>query len=147
MRLKSGETITRIPLDRIGSDFSRAELRFDGLRPPVPSFEARVFLDESHPDARTPTDANPHFLGKQFFYGVGVPDSAPSAAVDPFDIVGGETQSSRREIRLNVTQRFRAYLAQTTPHEAPLAIVAVDHDGNEIAEPDLDLEGVSLVTT
>jgi hypothetical protein len=136
MRLKSGETVARIPLDRIGADFTRAELRFEGLRPPVPSFEARVFLDEPHPDAHTPTDTNPHFLGKQFFYGVGVPDA-----------VGSETQSSRREIQLNVTQRFRAYLAQTTPHEAPLCVVAVDHDGNEIAEPDLDLEGISLVTT
>jgi hypothetical protein len=138
MRLKSGETVARIPLDRIGTDFTRAELRFEGLRPPVPSFEARVFLDEPHPDARTPTDGNPHYLGKQFFYGVGVPDA---------DVAGAETQSSRREIQLNVTQRFRAYLAQTTPHEAPLSFVVVDHDGNEIAEPDLDLEGVSLVTS
>jgi len=146
MRLKSGETVARIPLDRIGSDFSRAELRFEGLRPPVPSFEARVFLDEPHPDARTPTDANPHFLGKQFFYGVGVPDTTPETA-DPFNVTGGDTQSSRREIQLNVTQRFRGYLAQTTPHEAPLSVVTVDHDGNEIAEPDLDLEGVSLVTS
>jgi hypothetical protein len=146
MRLKSGETVARIPLDRIGSDFTRAELRFEGLRPPVPSFEARVFLDEPHPDARTPTDGNPHFLGKQFFYGVGVPATTP-ATTDPFDLTGGETQSSRRAIQLNVTQRFRAYLAQTTPHEAPLAVVTVDHTGNEIAEPDLDLEGVSLVTT
>jgi hypothetical protein len=146
MRLRSGETVARIALDRIGSDFSRAELRFEGLRPPVPSFEARVFLDEAHPDARTPTDGNPHFLGKQFFYGVGVPDTASSVS-GPFDIAGGETQSSRRAIQLNVTQRFRAYLAQTTPHDAPLSVVTVDHDGKEIAEPDLDLEGVSLVTT
>jgi hypothetical protein len=146
MRLRSGETVARIPLDRIGSDFSRAELRFEGLRPPVPSFEARVFLDEPHPDAHTPTDGNPRFIGKQFFYGVGVPEPPP-AGVGPFDAAGGETQWSRRELQLNVTQRFRAYLAQTTPHDAPLSVVAVDHDGNEIAEPDLDLEGVSLVTT
>ena len=147
MRLTSGETIARIPLDRIGTDFTRAELRFEGLRPPVPSFEARIFLDEPHPDAHTPTDGNPHYLGKQFFYGVGVPDTTPSGPADPFDIAGGETQSSRREIQLNVTQRFRVYLAQTTPHEAPLSVVTVDHDGKEIAQPDLDLEGVSLVTT
>jgi hypothetical protein len=146
MRLRSGETVARIPLDRIGSDFSRAELRFEGLRPPVPSFEARVFLDEPHPDARTPTDGNPRFIGKQFFYGVGVPEPPPAGG-GPFDAAGGETQWSRRELQLNVTQRFRAYLAQTTPHDAPLAVVTVDHDGNEIAEPDLDLEGVSLVTT
>jgi hypothetical protein len=133
MRLKSGETMARIPLDRIGTDFARAEVRFEGLRPPVPSFEARIFVDEPHPDARTPTDGNPHFLGKQFFYGVGVPDA-------------GE-QSTRREIVLNVTQRLRTYLAQTTPHDAPLSVVAVDSDGNEIAEPDLDLESVSLVTS
>jgi hypothetical protein len=146
MRVKSGETVATVPLDDIGPDFERAELRFEGLRPPLASYEARVFIDEPYPDVRTPTDANPHYLGTQYFYGLGVADTTPEGGADVYDLAG-PTQSSRRQIKLNVTQRWRAYLAQTTPHAAPLSVVAVDRDGNEIAEPDLDFEGVSLVTS
>jgi hypothetical protein len=145
MRVKSGETVARIPLDQIDPDFQRAEVRFEGLRPPIPSYEARVFVDEPQANARTPTDGNPRYLGTQYFYGLGVPDPPP-ARDDAFRLEG-PTQSSRRQIPLNVTQRFRAYLRQTTPHDAPISLVAVDRDGNEIAEPDLDIDGITLVTT
>src|ERR1700694_579739 len=72
MRVKSGETVARIPLDQIDPDFRRAELRFEGIRPPVPSFEVRVFVDEQQANARTPTEGNSHYLGTQYFYGTGV---------------------------------------------------------------------------
>jgi hypothetical protein len=145
MRVKSGDTVARIPLDQIDRDFGRAEVRFEGLRPPVPTYDARVFIDEPQANAHTPTAENPHYLGTQYFYGLGVADESPEPA--GLYCLDGPTQSSRRQIPLNVTQRLRAYLRQTTPHVAPLSLVAVDAHGNEIAEPDLDLEGVSLVTS
>lgn len=145
MRVKSGDTVATIPLDQIEPDFSRAEVRFEGLRPPIPTYEARVFIDEPDANASTATQGNPHYLGTQYFYGLGEPDTSPGR--DDLYRLDGPTQSSRREIPLNVTQRLRVYLQQTTPHGAPLSLVAVDRDGNEIAEPDLDFEGVSLVTS
>lgn len=144
MRVKSGDIVARLPLDRIGTDFRRAELRFAGLRPPIPSYEARMFVDEPQANAQTPTEGNPHYLGSQYFYGLGVADG-PAESQNAYGLETA-TQSSRREIPLNVTRRLRSYLQGATPHVAPLSIVAVDHDGNEIAEPDLDLEEISLVT-
>jgi hypothetical protein len=146
MRVKSGETVARIPLDQFDPDFQRAELRFEALRPPVASYEARVFIDEPDADARTPTDGNPSYLGTQYFYGVGSPEPAPPPSPNLYG-VAGPTHWTRREITLNVTEPFRAYLRGTATHTAPLSLVAVDADGNEIPEPDLDLEGVSLVTS
>ena len=150
MRVKSGETVARIPLDQIDPDFRRAELRFEGIRPPVPSFEVRVFVDEPLANARTPTEGNSHYLGTQYFYGLGSPDPSPErTARERGDLfrLEGPTNYSRRQIPLNVTPRFRAYWQQTTPHAAPVSLVAVDRDGNEIADPDLDLDAVSLVTS
>ena len=145
MRIKSGETVATFSFDRIEPDFRRAEVRFEGLTPPVPSFAVRVFVDEPHANAHTPTDGNPHYLGTQHFFGLGVADQPP----DPGDAfrLGRASQSAPTQVPLNVTAGLRAYVAQTTPHDAPITLVAVDRDGNEIAEPDLDLEGVSLVTT
>jgi hypothetical protein len=145
MRVKSGDTVATIPLDHVDPDFSRAELRFEALRPPIPTYEARLFIDEPDANASTATQDNPHYLATQYFYGLGVEDTTPDR--DDLYRLDGPTQSSRRQIALNVTQRLRAYLRQTTPHAAPLSLVAVDRDGNEIAEPDLDFEGVSLVTS
>jgi hypothetical protein len=144
MRVKSGETVARFPLEGIDPDFQRAEVRFEGLRPPLTSYEARVFLDAASPNAATPTETNVHYLGTQYFYGLGA--AAPSGSESIYDL-DGPTQSTRREIPLNVTKRLRAYLQATTPHLASLSVVAVDEDGHEIPEPDLDLDGISLVTS
>lgn len=79
MRIRSGETVTTIPLHRIAPGFRRAELRFEGLTPPLRSFEVRVFAGEPNANARTPTTGNPHYLGSQFFYGLGVADERSGA--------------------------------------------------------------------
>lgn len=132
-----------VEVGALGLDFGRAELRFEALRPPMESYELRVFLDEPRPDARTPTANNPHYLGSQWFYGVGAP--APEPPLDSAS--AGPTQTSRRTIVLNVTPRLRAYLRDAAPHRAALAVVAIGKDGREIPDPDLDVEGVSLVTS
>ncbi len=142
-RFTSGNVVTTIPLSEIEPDFSRAELRLEGYRAPAGSFELRFFADEPQANARTPTQGNAHYLGSQYIYGSGVAEQ-PRGAENPFrldDIV------DRTPLRLNITDGLRAYLAQTTPHAAPVTGVAVDRLGNEIADPGLDYEGVSIVTT
>ncbi len=144
MRVRSGDTVATFSFDHIEPGFERAEARFEGLTPPLRTFAARVFVDEPHPDAQTPTDGNIHYLGTQNFYGLGVPDVAP----DPNDAykLGRASQSAPTMVPLNITQRFRDYLAQATPHAAPITLVAVDRTGAEIPDPGLEIEGFSIVT-
>jgi hypothetical protein len=132
MLVRSGEILARFPLDQIDPDFHRAEVRFEGLRPPISSFEARLFLDEDAPTAATPTEGNPHYLGSEWFYGLG--------AEQPL-------QSERQPVVLNVTAGLRRYLGASGRRDGALRIVTVDDDGREIAAPELDVEGISLVTT
>lgn len=119
-RIKSGDIAARLPLRDIEPNFRRAELRFEGIKPPVATFSVRVLADE-------------HCLGTQYLYGLGVADEASDA--------------ERTEIRLNITEGLRAYLAQAAPPETAIRLVALDRHGREIPEPELDLEGVSVVTT
>ena len=143
-RIKSGATVATFPSDRIEPGFQRAEARFEGLRPPLQTYAVRVFADEPNANASTPTEGNPHYLGTQHFYGLGVADAPPDAG-DPYAL-GRASQSARTQVPLNVTRGLRDYLAQASPHAVPITVVAVDRDGNEIAEPDLDIEGFSIVT-
>ncbi len=144
-RVKSGDTVATFDFGRIEPGFRRAEARFEGLRPPVDTFSVRVFADEPHANASTPTEGNSRYLGTQNFYGLGTADVEPDPS-DPYRL-GRASQSARTQVPLNVTRGLGAYLAQTTPHAAPITLVAVDRDGNEIPEPDLDQEGLSIVTS
>jgi hypothetical protein len=56
------------------------------------------------------------------------------------------SQSAPTEVPLNVTEGLRRFIAETKADAVPITLVAVDRNGNEIADPDLKLEGVSLVT-
>jgi tyrosinase len=143
-RVKSGATVATFSLDQLEPGFRRAEARFEGLRPPVATYSVRVFADEPNANASTPTDGNPHYLGTQHFYGLGVADVPPDPS-DPYRL-GRASQSARTRVPLNVTKGMRAYLAQAKPQPVPITLVAVDRDGKEIPEPDLDLEGFSIVT-
>jgi hypothetical protein len=111
--------------------FARAELRLEGLKPPVESFEARFFADDPEAGAHTPTYGNPHFLASQFFYGLGVANQAAS-------------QSAPTEVRVNITDGLRRFLAIAPRAKFSVSVVAIDRQGNLIAEPDLDLEGVTF---
>jgi hypothetical protein len=133
-RFRSGDVVATVPLERIEPDFARAELRLEGYRAPSRSFELRFFADEPQANARTPTRGNPRYLGSQYVYGAGAYGAGPE-------------EDDRTPLRLNITDGLRAYLAQTTPHEAPVTAVSVDRHGDEIADPGLDFEGVSVVTT
>jgi hypothetical protein len=145
-RIKSGDIVARFSLDGIEPDFHRAELRLEGLIPPVETFCMRVFADDPHANGKTPTEGNPHYLGAQYFYGLGDADEAYDGQNAAFRL-GRESQSKPTELRLNITLGLRAYLAQATRHEAPISLVTVDRHGHEILEPDLHFEGVLIVTT
>lgn len=117
--------------------FSRAELRFEGLLPPDQSFEIRVFLNEPGASSKTPTEGNPHYVGSQYFYGVGSTST-----------VGDATERAQQrvptQIPLNITAGLQAFLAQTCAKEGVVTLVAVDPAGREIQEPELRFEKLSL---
>jgi hypothetical protein len=142
MLVKSGETIATVPRDSVRVGFTRAELRLEGLKPPVDSFEARFFAGEPNANAQTPTYGNPHYLGTQFFYGLGVPDENP--VPQRLYSIDRASQSERTEVRLNVTPGLRNYLQSCADPAFPVTVVAVDRDGTEIPNPDLDVEGISI---
>ena len=127
--LRSGATVTSFALAEIEPDFARAEVRFEGLIPPARSFELRVFAGAPNADARTATEGNPHYLGSQWFYGVGGDGGGGDG--------GGETdgagdrgqQFAPTQIRLNVTEGLRALLAGGETGALPVTLVAVDRDG------------------
>ena len=141
--LKSGATVASFSLDKLEPEFERGELRFEGVTMPRDSFDVRAFLDEPHANAKTPTEENPHYLGTQSFYGLG-PEAEKYA---PGARERGEGQFAPQEVRLNVTDRLRAFIAKTGRKNVPVTLVAVDGEGKEIAEPGLHFEGLSLVTT
>ncbi|HEV3089491.1 MAG TPA: hypothetical protein VGX96_19975 [Candidatus Elarobacter sp.] len=148
--LKSGAPVASFPVGELGSDFQRGEVRFDGLTLPSRSFEVRVFLDEPNANAQTPTEGNPKYLGTQYFYGVGPGSSAGAgAALESAKPHSGSRnrQLAPTQIKLNVTDKLRTFAAQAENSHVPMTLVAVDHDGNEIAEPGLNFEGLSLVTS
>ena len=145
MLVKSRDVLATIPLDAITSGFERAEVRLEGLKPPVQSFEARFFAGEPDAGAQTATYGNPHFLGSQFFYGLGVADTGN--APDDLYRIDRASQSERTQVRVNVTSGLRAFLARASGQSFPLTVVTADRDGAEILDPDLDVEGVSLQVT
>jgi len=132
VRVTSGQTLAAVRLAEIPADFARAELRLEGLEPPVESFEARFFADEPEAGAQTPTFGNPHFLASQFFYGLGGANQAPASQLAP------------TEIRINITDGLRRFLATGPRAEFSVSVVAIDRQGNLIAEPDLNLESVTV---
>ena len=145
--LRSGATVTSLPLSGLDRDFKRAELRFEGVTPPVGSFELRAFVGDPHAGASTPIENNPHYIGSEYFYGVGEEPPAPSPESRTADEASLEQKFEPTQIRLNVTEPLRTFLSQAPSPETPLTLVAVDRDGHEIPEPGLRFEGVSIVTT
>lgn len=141
--LKSGTSVTSFALDKIEPAFTRAEVRFDGLTPPQDSFEVRIFLGEPNASAKTPVTGNPHYIGSHYFYGLG----AAAAANAPEDRRRGTGQFAPAQIRVNVTEELRAYVARSADANVPVTLVAVDQSGREIAEPSLSFESLSLVTS
>ena len=141
--LKSGTQAATFALEGIGSDFERADVRFEGLIPPEQSFEVRVFLDEPSANARTETDGNPHYLGSQYFYGAGS-SRAPRGSQES---AARDKQLAATDIRLNVTSGLRRFLSTAKNASAPVTLVAVDDDGKEIPDPGLRFDRLSLATT
>ncbi len=146
--LRSGAAVASFALENVEPDFNRAELRFEGLTLPEESFELRVFAGAPAADAATPTDANPHYLGSQWFFGhgacVGAPGHCEVVERDIFDLRPKHHYYPVR-VRLNVTRRLRALVLQQVSGTLPVVLVAVDPDGKEIAEPGLRFEGLTLV--
>lgn len=150
--LRSGATVASFSPDGIELDFNRAEVRFEGLTLPGDSFELRVFAGDAKASAATPTDDNPAYLGSQFFFGhgecTGAEGHCDPVERDIFDVRPRHHYYPVR-VRLNVTRRLRALLLRAYEGRAseplPLTLVAVDPDGNELGEPGLRFEGLTIV--
>jgi len=150
--LASGTTISSFALHTLDKDFSRAEVRFEGLTPPDDSFEVRVFVNTPKASARTRTDGNPNYLGSQHFFGhggcFGADGHCDPKPRDIFDLRPKHHFDPIR-VRLNVTKPLRDLVRSKDvgTKDAPVTLVVVDRDGTEIPQSGLHFEGFSLVLT
>jgi tyrosinase len=150
--LASGTTISHFALHTLEKDFTRAEVRFEGLTPPDDSFEVRVFVNEPKATAKTATDGNKNYLGSQHFFGhggcFGAPGHCEPAPRDIFDL-RPKHHYDPIYVRLNVTKPLRALVnsKEAGTKDAPVTLVVVDRDGKEIKDSGLHFEGFSLVLT
>jgi tyrosinase len=151
--LRSGVAIASFPLLTLDRDFSRAELRFQGLTPPEDSFAIRVFADVEAVDADTAIDDNPHYLGTRYFFGHGECGGAPGhCEVVPRDIydLRPAHHYAPATVRLDITRQLKAFLARRkAPAEGsgnvPITLVVIGRDGKEIVESEVYFEGLSVV--
>jgi tyrosinase len=156
--LYSGREVAHFPIYSTEPDFSRAEVRFEGCTPPKDSFAVHIFADEAKADANTQTDGNPHYLGTWHFFGHGRCIGAEGHC----DVVKRDVYDLRlphhyepQQVRVDVTKRLKELIADgrakglptkdNPAGNAPIALVAVDRMGNEIADPGLHFEGLSVV--
>lgn len=146
--LLSGSVVASFALDRIAPNFNRAEVRFEGLTLPEKTFELRIFANEPNADASTATLSNPHYLGSQFFFGhggcFGAPGHCEPVDRDIFDL-RPKHHYAPVKIRLNVTERLRASIAQLAPRRVGITLVAVGSDGKDLSDPGLHFEGLTFV--
>jgi tyrosinase len=151
--LRSGVPVASFPLRTLDPDFTRAELRFQGLTPPEDSFAIHVFADVNAPDANTATDDNPNYLGTRYFFGHGECGGAPGhCEVVPRDIydLRPAHHYAPVTVRLDITRRLKAFIAtrkapvKGSGNEA-ITLVVIGRDGQEISEPALYFEGLSIV--
>jgi tyrosinase len=152
--LRSRATVAHFPLYTIDpEDFSRADVRFEGLTPPEDSFAVRVFADQDDATAQTPTEGNPHFLGTRFFFGHGECGGADGHCDPvPRDIFDLRPQHhyAPRQIHVNVTKRLKKLIAagragSEGKKDATITLVAVDTHGNALEDAGLYFEGLSII--
>jgi tyrosinase len=152
-KLRSGVPVAAFPLHTIDPGYNRAELRFDGLIPPEDSFAVRVFADLNDASVETATDDNPHYLGTRYFFGHGECGGAPghcdAVPRDIYDLRSAHHYAPV-QVRLDITRRLRALIGQRTAStdpagDAPITLVVVDRDENEVKESELYFEGLSVV--
>jgi len=152
--VRSRATVAHFPLYTLDRDFNRADVRFEGVTPPVETFGVRVFADRRDADAGTPTEGNPNYLGTRYFFGHGECGGAEGHCDpiprDVFDL-RPKHHYAPVHVRLNVTRRLKDLIAGKGPTpdnpagNAPITLVIVDPKGKEVDDPGLYLEGLSVV--
>lgn len=148
--IASGQPVAEFSLADVPSNFQKAELEFEEVRPPEASFELRIFLNESEASARTPTEGNPYYAGSYYFFGHGqcigddhshciVPDEAGFQVRPPHHL-------TPMSVRVNVSEPVRGLLDREEG-TARISLVAVDNQGEQIADPGLAFEALRLRAT
>jgi tyrosinase len=157
--LQSGVPVAHFPLYSTDPDFSRGEVRFERCTPPKETFAVRIFADAGKADASTPTNDNPNYLGTWHFFGHGRCLGAEGHCEeivdrDVFDLRVPHHYASQ-QVRVDVTKRLKALIANGRANGLPAAdnpagnatitLVAVDRKGNEIQDPGLHFDALSVV--
>ena len=142
--------LVRLSLERVGTDYETAELQLHNVLHTQESYEVRVFLNQPDANANTPTEGNDHYAGSLFFYGQGEYIDKKGQKISPrepiaqeFDLSPGASNTSPFTLYLDITDNLRKMIDNS---EIVVSLVAVDAKGNQIANPDLQFDSISLVT-
>jgi tyrosinase len=141
----------KISIEPLTTDFERADLIFDGLDHSGPSFEARVFLNNTRADADTPTTAENGYAGSFHIFGHGgcfgddithCEVRGPRRTYDPRP---GHPLTPARKI-LIATEALK--LARAKGSEMTVTIVPVVYDASEKGDYSnvLKLESISVAS-
>jgi tyrosinase len=156
--LRSGVPVAHFPLYSTEPDFDRAEVRFERCTPPKDTFAVRIFADLNKADASTPTRDNPNYLATWHFFGhgrcIGAEGHCDVVDRDVFDLRVPHHYASQ-QVRVDVTKPLRELIVRGRANGLPakdnpagnanITLVAVDRKGNEIDEPGLHFDALSLV--
>jgi hypothetical protein len=152
--LRSRATVAHFPVYTIDpADFLRADVRFEGLTPPMESFGVHVFADQEDATPEQANEDNLHYLGTRFFFGHGECGGAEGhcdpVPRDVFDLRPTHHYAPR-QVRLNVTKRLKKLIAAgraggEDKKNASITLVAVDRRGAAIEDADLYFEGLSVI--
>ncbi|NEP11674.1 MAG: hypothetical protein F6K14_15965 [Symploca sp. SIO2C1] len=142
--------VVRLPLEQVKTDYQTAELQFNKVLHTQESYEVRVFLNQPDANAQTPTEGNNHYAGSLFFYGQGQyidEQGQKFSSRDPraqeFDLSPRASNTSSFTLYLDITDSLHQFLNDA---EISVSLVAVDAEENQITNPDLAFDSISLVT-
>jgi tyrosinase len=140
-----------VRIDGLVDGIDYAYLHLQGMRPPLRSYEVRVFLNEEGADASTPIEGNPRHAGTLFFFGHGECTGADGhcapelATRDAYDR-RPDHPLKKRNYSLDITGAVRAVASDGgAGEEVLLSFVVLDCDGNQVAPEELDFESIDLV--
>lgn len=104
-------------------------------RMPARSIDLRVFVNDPHPSADTPTRGNPHFAGSVGMFGMSAGEEAPmEMKVRP---------NERFDLEMDISRSLAEHCA--SGEEASVKLVAVDLDGREVQLDRSIVQDIELV--
>ena len=146
----SPETIS---IGEVSGPFSRAQLDFHQLRPPIGSYEIRAYINEPNVDADAGINHS-SYCGRLILFGHGHCHGAAGHCDPDLEERGSYDRRSQHPLRyrktryhIDITQALQTWLASKGQSEKlEITLVTVGIDGRMVSPRSVTYRGVSLAT-